>query len=44
MSNPAERQRGGNLCGSHVANDVAGTVRLMLCLERSAKITLGDTD
>ena len=23
----------GNLCGSHVANDVADTVRLMLCLE-----------
>ena len=27
MSNPAERQPGGNLCGSHVAKDVANTVR-----------------
>ena len=31
MSNPAKRQPGGNLCGSHVAKDVANTVRLMVC-------------
>ena len=32
MLNPAERQPGGNLCGSHVAKDVADTVRLMVCI------------
>ena len=32
-SNTVERQLGGDLCGSHVANDVADTVLLMLSLE-----------
>ena len=37
MSNPAERQLGGNLCGSPVVKDVADTVGLMMCIYRSAK-------
>ena len=37
MSNPAERQPGGNLCGSPVVKDVADTVGLMMCIYRSAK-------